>query len=64
MTSGSETGSGPLVICVPSTRALRGAVHGFTTLEIAGSFGLPFDLDESFSCLIDTLIAGLGLSSQ
>jgi AcrR family transcriptional regulator len=41
-------------------RGLRSAVHGFTTLEIAGGFGMPLDLDESFARLVDTLIAGLG----
>ncbi len=44
---------------IHATRGLRSAVHGFTTLEIAGSFGLPFDLDESFYRMITTLIAGL-----
>lgn len=41
-----------------AARALRSAVHGFTTLEIAGGFGIPLDLDESFKRLIDSLIAG------
>jgi AcrR family transcriptional regulator len=43
-----------------AARALRSAVHGFTTLEIAGGFGISLDLDESFQRLIDSLIAGFG----
>jgi AcrR family transcriptional regulator len=44
---------------IHGARALRSAVHGFTTLEIAGGFGIPIDLDESFTRLIDALINGL-----
>lgn len=44
---------------IHAARALRAAVHGFTTLEVAGGFGLPLDLDESFSRMIGMLIAGL-----
>lgn len=42
-----------------ATRALRSVVHGFTSLEIAGGFGLPLDLDESFRRLVVILIQGL-----
>jgi AcrR family transcriptional regulator len=35
-----------------ATRALRSALHGFVTLEQAGSFGIPRDLDVSFDQLI------------
>ncbi len=41
---------------VHAARALRSLVHGFTTLEIAGGFGLPYDLDESFQRLIKLLL--------
>lgn len=41
-----------------AARGLRSAVHGFTTLEIAGGFGIPLDLDESFARLMRSLIAG------
>ena len=34
---------------IHAARALRSAVHGFATLEIAGGFGLRLDLDESFA---------------
>lgn len=44
---------------IHAVRALRSAIHGFATLEIAGGFGLPLDCDESFRRLIDLLIQGL-----
>ena len=44
---------------VHAVRALRSVVHGFTTLEIAGGFGLPLDCDESFRRLVDLLSQGL-----
>lgn len=40
---------------VDAVRALRATLHGFITLEHAGGFGLPADVDRSF----DRLIAGL-----
>jgi AcrR family transcriptional regulator len=43
---------------IHALRALRAAVHGFTTLESAGGFGLPLDLDTSFTRLVDALAAG------
>jgi AcrR family transcriptional regulator len=42
-----------------ATRALRSVVHGFATLEAAGGFGLPLDLDASFERLMWIYIAGL-----
>jgi len=42
-----------------AVRGLRSVVHGFATLEVAGGFGLPLDLDESFRHLVDMLIRGL-----
>ena len=36
-------------------RGLRSAVHGFAALEVAGGFGIPLDLDESFRRLIQTI---------
>lgn len=44
---------------IHAVRGIRSAVHGFVTLESAGGFGLPVDLDESFERLIRTLAAGL-----
>jgi len=40
-------------------RAWRSLVHGFVSLEVAGGFGLPLDLNESFRRLIHLFIAGL-----
>ncbi|MFJ8962438.1 TetR-like C-terminal domain-containing protein [Lentzea sp. NPDC102401] len=35
------------------------AIHGFASLEGAGGFGLPRDVDRSYGVLIEVLIAGL-----
>lgn len=40
-------------------RGLRGVAHGFVSLELAGGFGIPLDLDESFDRLLRTFIAGV-----
>ena len=42
-----------------AVRGLRSVVHGFATLELAGGFGLPLDLDESFRRLVAMLAAGI-----
>jgi AcrR family transcriptional regulator len=42
-----------------ATRGLRAIVHGFVSLEAAGGFGLPLDLDESFHRLVCAFIRGL-----
>jgi AcrR family transcriptional regulator len=42
-----------------SVRGLRSLVHGFATLEIAGGFGLPLDLDESFDRLLQMFVRAL-----
>jgi AcrR family transcriptional regulator len=42
-----------------AVRGLRSVVHGFASLEIAGGFGLPLNLDESFRRLIHMLIQGM-----
>lgn len=44
---------------IHAVRAFRSMVHGFTTLEIAGGFGLPQDCDESFRRLVEALAIGL-----
>jgi AcrR family transcriptional regulator len=44
---------------IHAIRGLRAAVHGFVSLELAGGFGMPVDVDASFERLIDTLAAGL-----
>lgn len=44
---------------VHAARCLRAIVHGFTSIEAAGGFGLPEDLDETFERLIAMYIASL-----
>jgi AcrR family transcriptional regulator len=44
---------------VHATRAVRSALHGFVTLEAAGGFGLPVEIDTSYERLVDLLDAGL-----
>jgi AcrR family transcriptional regulator len=44
---------------VHGTRAVRSALHGFVTLETAGGFGLPQDVDESYARLVALLDSGL-----
>lgn len=40
-------------------RALRSMLHGFSSLEQKGGFGLPLDLNDSFRLMLDTFLAGL-----
>jgi AcrR family transcriptional regulator len=42
-----------------AVRAARAALHGFTALEQAAGFGMPYDIDTSFDQLITILDAGL-----
>lgn len=44
---------------VHAARRLRAAAHGFASLEAAGGFGLPEDLDESYARLIAMVTASL-----
>lgn len=44
---------------IDATRALRAAMHGYVSLEAAGGFGLPQDVDRSFERLVDGLHAAL-----
>lgn len=44
---------------IHAARGLRSLVHGFTTLEVSGGFGLPLDLDESFRRLLRMLVLGM-----
>lgn len=44
---------------VHAARRLRAAVYGFASLEAAGGFGLPEDLDASFASLIEMVTASL-----
>lgn len=42
-----------------TTRILRSLVHGFASLEIAGGFGLPLEVDESFRRLVQMFLHAL-----
>jgi AcrR family transcriptional regulator len=44
---------------IHATRRLRAVVHGFVSLEIAGGFGLPESLDETFGQLVDMYLSSL-----
>jgi AcrR family transcriptional regulator len=44
---------------VHAARGLRSVAHGFATLEVAGGFGIPIDLDESFDRLLRAFVVGL-----
>jgi AcrR family transcriptional regulator len=48
---------------IHAIRSLRSIVHGFVSLEVAGGFGIPIDLDASFQWLIKLFVAGLRSSS-
>lgn len=41
------------------TRALRSSLHGFVSLEAAGGFGLPADVDRSFDRLVRNFVRAL-----
>ena len=41
------------------TRGLRSILHGFSSLEQKGGFGLSLDIDDSFKVLIDIYLEGL-----
>jgi AcrR family transcriptional regulator len=49
---------------IHAIRALRALMHGFVSLEAAGGFALPQDLDESYRRLVDgfaeSLVRGTG----
>ncbi len=49
---------------VDVTRALRAALHGFVTLELAGGFGLPHDLDHSFGRMLVAFDRALATDDQ
>jgi AcrR family transcriptional regulator len=44
---------------IPLIRALRASVHGFVDLELRGGFGLPDDIDESFSTTVGLVIEAI-----
>ncbi len=44
---------------IHAARALRAALHGYASLEAAGGFGLPQDVDRSFEWMVENFAAGL-----
>lgn len=44
---------------IHAIRSLRSIVHGFISLEAAGGFAMPVDLDASFHWLISVFVSGL-----
>ena len=55
-------GIDPMTV-IPLIRALRAAVHGFVDLELRGGFGLPDDIDDSFTTTIDLVIEAIAAHS-
>jgi AcrR family transcriptional regulator len=51
------------VAVIPLIRALRASVHGFVDLELRGGFGLPDDIDESFTTTINLVIEAIATHS-
>lgn len=47
-----------------AVRGLRSILHGFSSLEQKGGFGLPLDLDVSLHLLIDSFLAGIDKMKQ
>jgi len=48
---------------IPLIRALRASVHGFVDLELRGGFGLPEDIDDSFSTTVNLVIEAIAARS-
>ena len=46
-------------VAIHTVRGLRSLLHGFASIEQQGGFAMPLDLDDSFSFLIDTFLAGI-----
>lgn len=44
---------------VHAVRYLRSLLHGFTSLEAAGGFGMPTDLERSYRRIIGALLVNL-----
>ncbi|MGW5878406.1 TetR/AcrR family transcriptional regulator [Nocardiopsis terrae] len=44
---------------VHTIRALRSSLHGFVDLEARGGFGMPEDIDESYTALVEGFVRAL-----
>jgi AcrR family transcriptional regulator len=51
------------ITVIPLIRALRASVHGFVDLELRGGFGLPDDIDDSFTTTINLVIEAIATHS-
>jgi AcrR family transcriptional regulator len=49
---------------IDAVRAVRAGVHGFVTLELGGGFRMREDVDQSFTVLLDMLVAGVAALAQ
>jgi AcrR family transcriptional regulator len=49
---------------IHAIRGLRALLHGFVSLEAAGGFAMPLDLDESYHRLVDGFAASLARADQ
>ncbi len=47
---------------IHAIRGLRSILHGFSSLERTGGFGLKVDVNQSFELIIDTFLQGLHTS--
>jgi hypothetical protein len=50
-------------LAIHTVRAFRSMVHGFSSLEQRGGFGLPLDLEQSFDYLLDVFISGIHMKA-
>ncbi len=46
-------------MAIHMVRGLRSILHGFTSIEQLGGFGMPLDRNKSFSILLNTFIKGI-----
>ena len=48
---------------IPLIRALRASIHGFVDIELGGGFGLPDDIDDSFTTTVDLVVSAIATSA-
>jgi AcrR family transcriptional regulator len=48
---------------IHAARALRSAIHGFTTIEMAGGFGIDLEIDASFEWMLAALDQGISAAA-
>jgi AcrR family transcriptional regulator len=51
-------------VAIDAARYLRSAIHGFVSLELAGGFGLPNDLDRSYALTVENISMTLATWAQ